>query len=82
MRREKSEGVLEPRICKCGCGHSFQMNEKDGPILRCPSCGRITAFPGKGMVPGGGEEFMRFVEAAFEVLGEDDEDLCPFSGAR
>ncbi len=42
---------MKPRICKYRCGHSFQINEKDGSAPRCPSCGKMTAFPGKEMDP-------------------------------
>jgi hypothetical protein len=28
------------------------------------------------------EEFEHFVEPTIEILGESNEDLCPFSGAR
>ena len=72
---------MKKRVYKCRCGHTFQMNEKDGSILRCPSCGRMVAFPSKEMDLGRREEFEQFVEATFEVLGEGD-DVCPFSGAR
>jgi len=59
------------------------MNEKDGSILRCPHC-RIVAFPSKEMGMAKTEEFERFVDATFEVLGEvdDDDDLSSFSGER
>ena len=58
------------------------MNEKDGSIMRCPHCGRIVAFLSKEMGPAKREEFERFVDATLGVLGEGDDDLCPFSGAR
>lgn len=56
------------------------MNEKDGSILRCPHCGRIVDFASKEMGPAKREEFERFVDATFEVLGDDD--LSSFSGER
>jgi len=58
------------------------MNEKDGSILRCPHCGRIVDFASKEMGPAKREEFERFVDATFEVLGEGDDDLSSFSGER
>jgi hypothetical protein len=28
------------------------------------------------------EKIEHFIEATFEILGEGDEEFCPFSGAR
>ena len=73
---------MNDRKYACVCGKTFEMKEKDGSILRCPFCGRIVAFPSKEMDPARREEFEKFLEATFELMGEGVEGVCPFSGAR
>ncbi|MFZ0448812.1 MAG: hypothetical protein WAL98_06170 [Desulfatiglandaceae bacterium] len=73
---------MHDRNYECHCGHAYKISEKDGSILRCPSCGRIVAFPSKEMDPARREEFEKFMEATFEIMEEGVEGGCPFSGAR
>jgi len=73
---------MEKGVCKCRCGHTFQINEKEGSTPRCPSCGGMVTFPSKEMDTERREEFERSIEATCEVLSEGDNDLCPLSGSR
>ncbi len=68
----------EKYICSCGKTVSIS-NPSD---IRCPFCGRIITIPSKEMEKPRKEEFEKFVDATFELLGEIPDNVCPFSGAR